>query len=220
MRSAIQAIIFDMDGLMINSESLHQEAWQVMLRRFGYEIDEALFARLVGLRISEDAVLLREHFHLPVMAEALAHQRNDLFLASLPGRVKPMPGLGELITEIGRRGLRCALATSGERRYVEAVRRELNLDGVFDAIAVAEDVERSKPAPDVYLLAARRLGLQPAQCLVLEDAPNGVAAAKVAGMRCVAVPNEMTRSLDLSAADAILPSLLAVRDNLDVLVQL
>jgi len=220
MRSAIQAIIFDMDGLMINSESLHQEAWQVMLRRFGYEIDEALFARLVGLRISEDAVLLREHFHLPVMAEALARQRNDLFLASLPGRVKPMPGLGELITEIGRRGLRCALATSGERRYVEAVRRELNLDGVFDAIAVAEDVERGKPAPDVYLLAAQRLGLQPAQCLVLEDAPNGVAAAKVAGMRCVAVPNEMTRSLDLSAADAILPSLLAVRDNLDVLMQL
>jgi len=81
MRSAIQAVIFDMDGLMIDSEPLHQEAWQVMLRHFGYEIDEALFARLAGLRISEDAALLREHFHLPVMAEALARQRNDLFLA-------------------------------------------------------------------------------------------------------------------------------------------
>jgi len=131
-----------------------------------------------------------------------------------------MPGLGEVIAEIGRRGLRCALATSGERRYVEAVRRELNLDGVFDVIAVAEDVARGKPAPDVYLLAAQRLGLPPAQCLVLEDAPNGVAAAKAAGMRCVLCRNEMTRSLDLSAADAILPSLLAVRDNLDVLMPL
>jgi len=85
---------------------------------------------------------------------------------------------------------------------------------------VAEDVARGKPAPDVYRLAAERLGLPPAQCLVLEDAPNGVAAAKAAGMKCVAVPNEMTRSLDLSAADAILPSLLAVRDHLDVLMQL
>jgi len=219
MRATIQAVIFDMDGLMIDSEPLHKEAWRVTLRRFGYEMDEALFAQLVGLRTSEDAVLLREHFHLPVRADALAHQRNDLFLASLPGRVKEMPGLRELTAEMGRRGLRRALATSGERRYVDAVMRELSLDGVFDAIAVAEDVARGKPAPDVYLFAAQRLGLSPAHCLVLEDAPNGVLAAKAAGMRCVAEPNEMTRSLDLSAADAILPSLLAVRNNLDVLMQ-
>ena len=216
----IQAIIFDMDGLMIDSEPLQKEAWQATLRLFGHEMDEALFARLVGQRISEDAVLLREHFCLPVMAEALARQRNDLFLASLPGRVKAMPGLRELIAEIGRRGLRCALATSGERRYVDAVMRELKLDGVFDAIAAAEDVARGKPSPDVYLLAAERLGLPPARCLVLEDAPKGVLAAKSAGMKCVAVPNDMTRSLDLSAADASLPSLVAVRESLDTLMQL
>ena len=219
MRAVIQAVIFDMDGLMIDSEPLHKEAWQVTLRHFGHEMDEALFARLVGLRVSEDAVLLREHFHLPVRAEVLAQQRNDLFLASLPGRVKVMPGLRELLAEIGRRGLRRALATSGERRYVDAVMRELGPEGVFDAIAVAEDVARGKPAPDVYLLAAQRLGLSPAHCLVLEDAPIGVLAAKAAGTKCVAVPNEMTRSLDLSAADAILPSLLAVRNNLDGLMQ-
>lgn len=220
MRVAIQAVIFDMDGLMIDSEPLHQEAWRVTLRRLGHEIDEALFTRLVGLRTSEDAVLLREHFHLPMTAEVLARQRDDLFLKSLPGRIKPMPGLCELITAVAAHGLRCALATSGERRYVEAVLRERNLDGAFDVVVVAEDVTRGKPAPEVYLLAAERLGLAPAQCLVLEDAPHGVLAAKAAGMRCVAVPNEMTRSLDLSAADAILPSLLAVRDNLDVLMQL
>jgi HAD superfamily hydrolase (TIGR01509 family) len=219
IRAAIQAVIFDMDGLMIDSESLHKEAWQVTLRHFGYELDEALFAQLVGLRTREDAVLLREHFRLPVMAEVLARQRNDLFLASLPGRVKPMPGLRELIAQVRVRRLRSAVATSGERRYVDAVMRELNLGGVFDAIAVAEDVERGKPAPDVYLLAARRLGLPPAQCLALEDAPNGVLAAKAAGMRCVVVPNEITRSLDLSAADARLPSLLAVRRNLETLIR-
>ncbi len=219
IRAAIQAVIFDMDGLMIDSEPLHKEAWQITLRRFGYELDEALFAQLVGLRTREDAVLLREHFHLPVKAEVLARQRNDLFLAGLPGRVKPMPGLRELIAQVRGCGLFSAVATSGERRYVDAVVRELNLDGVFDAMAVAEDVARGKPAPDVYLLAARRLGLPPAQCLALEDAPNGVLAAKAAGMRCVAVPNETTRSLDLSAADASLPSLSAVRRNLDALIR-
>jgi len=216
----IQAVVFDMDGLMIDSEPLHKEAWQTTLLRFGHEMDEALFARLVGLRISEDAVLLREHFRLPTAAETLARQRNALFLASLPGRVQAMPGLRELMTEIGRRGLRRALATSGERRYVETVMRELNLDGVFDATVVAEDVTRGKPWPDVYLLAAQRLGLPPARCMVLEDAPNGVAAAKSAGMQCVAVPNDMTRSLDLSGADAILASLSAVRESLDTLMLL
>jgi len=219
IRATIQAVIFDMDGLMIDSEPLHKEAWQITLRRFGYELDEALFAQLVGLRTREDAVLLREHFHLPVKAEVLARQRNDLFLASLPGRVKPMPGLRELIAQVRGCGLFSAVATSGERRYVDAVVRELNLDGVFDAMAVAEDVARGKPAPDVYLLAARRLGLPPAQCLALEDAPNGVLAAKAAGMQCVAVPNETTRSLDLSAADASLPSLSAVRRNLNALIR-
>jgi len=99
------------------------------------------------------------------------------------------------------------------------VMRALKLEGAWDTMVVAQDVTRGKPAPDVYLLAAQRLGLPPTQCLVLEDAPNGVAAARAAGMKCVAVPNEFTLSLDLSAADIILPSLLAVQDNLDTLIR-
>jgi HAD superfamily hydrolase (TIGR01509 family) len=163
--------------------------------------------------------MVLEALALPVTAEALWQERNDLFLASLPGRLKAMPGLPELVVELQARGLRRAIATSGERRYVELVMHELSLDSTFDAIVAAQDVKRGKPAPDVYLLAARRLGLEPEQCLVLEDAPNGVAAAKAAGMMCIAVPNEFTRSLDLSAADTILPSLLAVRDRFDTLMR-
>jgi HAD superfamily hydrolase (TIGR01509 family) len=215
----IRAVIFDMDGLMIDSEPLQKEAWQATLRRYGHEMDEALFAQLSGLRISEDAVRLRDRFNLPVTAEVLLRQRTESFLAGLPGRLRAMPGLSELIADLRARGLKRALATSGERRYVAMVMSELNLDGAFDATVVAEDVTRGKPAPDVYLLAAERLGLPPAQCLVLEDAPNGVAAAKAARMKCVAVPNQYTRVLDLSAADVVLPSLLAVCDNLDALIR-
>jgi len=215
----IRAVIFDMDGLMIDSEPLQKETWQATLRRYGHEMDEALFAQLIGLRISEDAVRLRDRFNLPVTAEVLSRQRTEMFLASLPGRLEAMPGLRELWADLRARGLKRALVTSGERRYVALVMCELDLDGAFDAMVVAEDVARGKPAPDVYLLAAERLGLPPAQCLVLEDAPNGVAAAKAAGMICVAVPNEYTLALDPSAADAVMPSLLAVRDNLDVLIR-
>jgi pseudouridine-5'-monophosphatase len=200
----ISAVIFDMDGLMIDSEPLQKEAWQATLRRYGHEMDDALFGQLLGLRTSEDAILLRERFGLPVTAEALLRQCTEVLFASLPGRVKPMPGLYELLAGIKARAM---------------VMRELELEGAWDARAVAQNVTRGKPAPDVYLLAARRLGLPPAQCLVLEDAPNGIAAAKFAGMKCVAVPNEFTRSLDLSAADASMPSLLSVRDQLDVLIR-
>ena len=215
----IRAMIFDMDGLMVDSEPLAIEAWETIVRRFGHQIDDVMFEQMLGVRQIECAALLLERFHLPIPAEALARERNETFLALLPGRLRAMPGLSVLIAELRARGLKRALATSGERRYVATVMSELNLDGTFDAVVVAEDVTRGKPAPDVYLLAAERLGLLPAQCLVLEDAPNGVAAAKAAGTICVAVPNEYTRALDLSAADAVMPSLLAVRDNLDVLIR-
>jgi HAD superfamily hydrolase (TIGR01509 family) len=215
----ISAVIFDMDGLMIDSEPLAKEAWQVTARRYGYVIDEPMFTRMLGLREIECTAMVQRELGLPVAVDALRQQRSETFLAILPGRLKAMPGLYELLTKLKARGLRRALATSGERLYVATVMRELNLDGTFDAMVVAQDVTRGKPAPDVYLLTAQRLNLLPAQCLVLEDAPNGIAAAKAAGMLCVAVPNEFTRTLDLSAADVMMPSLSAVRDNLDVLIR-
>lgn len=214
----IRACIFDMDGLMIDSEPLAMEAWQAALRPFGHSIDGALFERMLGLRQTECAMLLRDHFHLPLPIEALTRQRNDTFLALLPGRLRAMPGLYELLAELQARRVKRAIATSGERRYVTTVLRSLALENIFDAIVVAEDVTRGKPAPDVYVLAAERLGLPPAQCLVLEDALNGVAAAKAAGMTCVAVPNPLSHLPDFAAADKVMPSLLAVCDHLDALM--
>ena len=215
----ISAVIFDMDGLMIDSEPLQKEAWQVTARRYGRAIDHAMFTRMLGLREVESAAMVISELGLSVDPKALWTERNQLYLASLPGRLRAMPGLHELLAELQARGLRRAVATSGERRYVETVMLELKLEDMWDAMVVAQDVARGKPAPDVYLLAAQRLNLMPSQCLVLEDAPNGIAAAKAAGMKCIAIPNEDTRALNLSAADAVMPSLLAARDCLDVLMR-
>lgn len=215
----IAAVIFDMDGLMIDSEPLQKQAWQATARRYGRVIDDALFTRMLGLRDVESTALVIGALGLTFDAQSLWTERNELYLSGLPGHVRAMPGLHELLAELPVRGLRRAVATSGVRRYVEIVMRELGLENTFDALVVSQDVSRGKPAPDVYLLAAQRLNVLPAQCLVLEDAPNGIAAAKAAGMKCIAIPNDDTRALDLSAADVVLPSLLAVRDSLDELIR-
>ncbi len=220
MSVKIAAVIFDMDGLLIDSEPLAKEAWQAAVRVYDAELGTALFDRMLGRRQIECAALVQRELGLPVAPEALCRQRNDLFLQMLPGRVRPMPGACELVRELQARGVRRALATSGERSYVNVVLRELALEAAFDACVVAEDVTRGKPAPEVYLLAAERLAAPPDRCLVLEDAPNGIAAAKAAGCRSVAVPNAFTRDLDLSAADARLPSLLAVARELDALLEI
>ncbi len=215
----IRAVIFDLDGLLIDSEPLSQEAWQQAARLYGGEMTPALSQRLLGLRQIEGAGLVRETLGLHVSAEVLRVRRNDLFMKLFPGRIKPMPGAREILEELRRRAMPCGLATSAERRYVTAVLAELRLDATFAARVVADDVTRGKPFPDAYALAAGRLGVPSPACLVLEDAPNGVAAAKAAGMAAIAVPNSHTRSLDFSAADACLPSLLVVRDELDALLE-
>ncbi len=214
----IRAVIFDMDGLLVDSEPLAKEAWQATARLYGSEITPELFARMLGLRQLECGAVVRAEFGLTISVEALCRQRNDLFLERARGRLKPMTGAPELVATLQARGTRLALATSAERRYVDLALRELRLENAFAARVVAEDVTRGKPAPDVYLLAARRLDVAPSDCLVLEDAPNGIAAAKAAGMWCVAVPNAYTQSLDLCAADACLPSLVDVRETLDALM--
>lgn len=212
----IRAVLFDMDGLMIDSEPLAKEAWQHTVAQYrpGRALDEAMFGQMLGLRQVECARLVREWLALPVAPEELGRRRNELFMAMLPGRLRAMPGLFDLLDWLKAHCLPRALVTSGLPDYVAAVVRGLALDGVFSVIVTGQDVSHGKPAPECYLLAAGRLDLPPADCLVLEDAPNGVAAARAAGMACWAVPNEYTRTLDLSAADQILPSLYAVRDRL------
>ncbi len=211
----IQAVLFDMDGLMIDSEPLAKEAWRQTLARYGRTVDETLFDRLLGLRQFECSRLLCEWLGLAQDPAVLMRERNELFMAMLPGRLRAMPGLFELLDWLKAHDIPRALVTSGLTSYVNAVLSELALDGTFSQVVTGETVSRGKPAPDGYLLAAERLGLLPENCLVLEDAPNGIAAAKAAGMLCWAVPNEYTRALDLSAADQIFLSLLAVRAALE-----
>jgi len=202
-----EAVLFDFDGLIANSEPLQKAAWRAYLAHNGHTLSEALVDRMFGLRLLESARLVRETLALPFPVEQIMAERDAIFLDSLRGVLQPMPHARETVAAVRARGLGIALATSGHARYIALALGELGLESAFDAVVTGDTVPRGKPAPDIFLRAAALINVEPEHCVVVEDAPHGVAAAKAAGMVAVAVPNELTGDLDFSAADVICPSL-------------
>jgi HAD superfamily hydrolase (TIGR01509 family) len=207
----IQAILFDLDGLMFDSEPHSLASWEAVLEERGVKLDQLTIESILGLRIDATARTLIDKYHLPDTVPGLAEAKTEYQIAHLAGHVPPMSGLFELLDEIDRRSLPKAIASSGIRRYVEAVLRVNGLLDRFSVIITGDQVARGKPAPDVFLAAAQALNVEPPHCLVLEDAPAGVQAAKAAGMMCVAVPDHGVAQLDLSQADKIVASLHEVK---------
>ncbi len=192
----IEAVIFDFDGVLVDSEPVHIEAWEIYLRTHGHEFDHQLLERMLGRRIIDSASMLVSELGLPVSAQTAADERNATFTQIAPGRIHPKPFAIEVLTELERCGVKIGLATSGILDYVEMAIESAELPHVFDARVTAEDVKHGKPDPEVFLTAAERLQIPPSACLVVEDAPNGVEAAHRAGMSCAAIPEtDMTRRL-------------------------
>ena len=207
----IQAILFDLDGLMVDSEPHSLASWEAVLQERGVTLDQLTIDSILGLRIDATARTLIDKYHLPDTVQGLSDAKTEYQIAHLDGNVQPMPGLIELLDEIDRRDLKKAVASSGIHRYVEAVLRANGLLDRFSVIITGDQVAHGKPAPDVFLAAAHALHVEPQHCLVLEDAPAGVQAAKAAGMTCIAVPDQGVAKLDLSQADKVMPSLHEVR---------
>ncbi len=203
---------------MVDSEPLAKWAWNQVLARYGHHLDEESAQGILGLRVIDSAAFLCRRFQLPLTPQEAMAEKDRLFLAAVPDKLRARPGLYPLLDELARRGLPLGVATSGHRRYVGLALSTLGLNGRFQAIATGDEVAHGKPAPDVYLLAAERLAVPPAHCLALEDAPLGVAAARAAGMFCVAVPSPEAASADFSHASRVLPSLKAVQETLDELL--
>ena len=216
--SSLQAVVFDMDGLMADSEPLAEWAWREALARYGCELDDQTFRDILGMRVVDSSRFLCERFGLAINPEEARAERNRLFLGAVPTRLRACAGLYSLLDELSARGLPLGVATSGHREYVALALRTLGIEGRFRAIARGDEVERGKPHPDVYLLAAERLGVSPERCLALEDAPLGVQSACAAGMTCLAVPTHWTASLDFPCAYGIYSSLDGVREALDDLL--
>ncbi len=215
--NATSAVIFDLDGLMADSEALAIWAWDQFLGRYGHRLDDEVLPAILGLRVVDSARYLCQHWELPVDPQQAAAERDRLFMAAVPTQLRACPGLYPLLDELAARGLPLAVGSSGRRDYVNLALWTLGIDDRFAAIATGDDVAHGKPAPDVFVLAAKRLNTPPARCLVLEDARLGAQAALAAGMSCVVVPNHWARVGDLPLR-AVLPSLHQVRELLDELL--
>ncbi len=186
----IKAVIFDMDGLMFDTERVAAEGMREAIAAQGFAADDALLLRLVGLNTHTTQAVLFETY-----GEKLDFERSfrdmDAYIARTVAAVgTPLkPGLRELIELLDKRGIPRAVASSSPLERIRHNVEHANLPGRFDAMLSGCDERRGKPAPDVYLSAARVLGVAPAFCLALEDSASGVAAAKSAGMLCAMVPD-------------------------------
>lgn len=211
-RRPLGAVLFDLDGLMVDSEPLSLEAWRLLLAAHGTTFDETLLPDMIGRRVQEVAGLVVQHHGLDVDLNTFIAQREATLIDHARDRVQPMPGLLPLLDWLDTEGVARAVATSSSRRYARSV---LSAIGVLDRagpLVTGEDVARGKPAPDIYLLAAAHLDAAPHTCVVLEDSPAGVLAGKSAGMLTIAVPNHNVHGFDAAAATVVVPDLAAARD--------
>ena len=219
----IRAVLFDMDGLMVDTEPIHFKAFREMMRSYGHEIPESLMAQLVGFPEADNIRDLRRIYQMEAPAEEMASRRYGLFMQLI--RVEPIPifsGFWEFGEEVRRRGLKQAVVSSSTGEQVEVILGRLFEahpdkglpEAYFDAIVTGDDITHNKPAPDIYLRAAEGLRLAPAECLVLEDTPPGVQAAAAAGCVAIAVPNEYSRGLGFPGALAVIGSLLEAAPHL------
>jgi len=183
-------LILDMDGVLFESESLHALSWTDVVAPLGLTLAPDWFAPWIGIPDTEAAANL--HALLPQWpaAELLARKREG-YLKRTRTELSLFPGVGEEIAALARAGVPLAVATSSSKEHAEPILRRLGIDKHLDALVCAEDVARKKPAPDPYLLAARRLGRQARRCLVIEDTPVGIASGRAAGCRVLAVATSL-----------------------------
>ncbi len=214
----ITTVIFDMDGLMVDTEPLSRQAWGEVLREYGHRLDDGVYARMIGHRSSDSGQMVLDAYPLPLTLNELILAKNGRYQTILAQGIPEMPGLRALLAELARRHIPWGVATSSPRAHAQAILSRLGLAGACSALATGDEVAHGKPAPDIYRLAAERLGVLPQQCMALEDSAPGCQAAVAAGMRGVAVPNGHTTQADFSFAYAVLPSLQAVATRLDDLL--
>ncbi len=188
--NGVKAVVFDMDGLMFDTEALNMRGWKAAGKLHGFEISEEMIRGHIGANVATTKRLMSEHFGEGFDFDAVRKDRIDFAFAQVEKHGTPLKkGLRELLPFLRAKGLKTAIASSSERRFVQFYLDHAALEHTFDALICGDMVKAGKPEPEIFLLAASTLGVEPGGCLVLEDSYNGILAAHRAAMRTVMVPD-------------------------------
>ena len=213
----LEAVLWDMDGVIADTLDYHYGAWKDILEEMGVTLSKADFMPLFGQRHDNIIRFALGDKLSPEEMEALSEKKQALYRQRISPNIKPLPGAVELIKSLNKHKIKTALASSATPENIEIIVRGLGIEDCFQAIVNGPEVPEGKPSPQIFQLAAQKLGVKPSDCVVIEDAIAGVTAARNAGMKCVAVTNSHPGE-KLKNADLIVDTLEKV--NIAVLTEL
>ena len=205
----LEAVIWDMDGVIADTGPYHYKAWQYVFQKRGVNFTEDDFRRHFGQR---NDTIIRSNIGRSISSaemDTIADEKEEKYRQVVAQNIKPLPGTLELMRILRENGVKMAVASSAPPENIQLIISGLELGNCFKAIVYGREVTEGKPSPRGFLLAARKLGVEPPNCIVIEDAVAGVAAAKGAGMKCVAVTNTHPAT-SLEESDLIVDTLEAV----------
>jgi HAD superfamily hydrolase (TIGR01509 family) len=198
----IRAVIFDMDGLMIDSEPYYKWGTRAVAAKFGVEVPEEFFGKVMGRKPIESCAIIVEDMNIPATPEDFLAERDAMVFEAMKKELKAMPGLFETLDVLQGR-TEFAIATGARKHFLELALDKLGLQGRFSVLTPSDGISKGKPDPEIYLKTVDALGVAARECVVLEDSSNGALAGKNAGCYCLAVPNSHTLEQDFSFADYV-----------------
>lgn len=207
LHPSILAVAFDMDGTMFNTEDLYDEVGEILLNRRDKTFTRELKLEMMGLPGPVAFQIMRERCDLSESVSELQSECDEIFVGLLPEQIEMMPGLETILTRLEELCIPKCVATSSHRQFAEKSLGHFNLIPRFKFILTADDVEKGKPAPDIYLEAANKLNVAPKNMLVLEDSFTGSTAGAASGAYTIAVPTSHSKDMDFSHVDKIVSRL-------------
>ncbi|MDD5945144.1 MAG: HAD family phosphatase [Clostridia bacterium] len=200
----MKAFIFDMDGVLVDSQPYHFKADIDTMAEYGIIRDEKFYEAFAGTVTRDRMTTLKKMFSLDASVEEMTKRREQMILDVIADEnIEPVSGIPQLLSHIKEKGLKTAVASSSSYELINMVLEKLDIAKYFDSLTSGSDVKRGKPAPDVFLLAAERLGVSPDECIVVEDSENGVKAAKAARMKALGYINPTSGKQCLDEADIV-----------------
>lgn len=192
MLNHVKAVLFDLDGTLMDSMWLWADIDVEYLGRYGYELPDDLQKSIEGMGFTETAHYFKKRFQIPCEIEEIKAEWNRMAFEKYAFEVGPKPGAPAFLKKLRKNGIRTAIASSNSHELIRACLKNNGMEDQFDCIVTSCDVAKGKPSPDIYLRAAQLLGIEPQNCLVFEDVPMGILAGKSAGMRVCAVKDDFS----------------------------